>query len=456
MLVRHAAPICGTLAISLHSLVLEPVAEPPAAKPSYRALLGVPSLGRVLLAMQISRIAQSMISIVMILFALQRYNDPSLAGLVAFASIFPGMLISPIAGALLDRHGRVRLIILDYAVVTVTLAVLASLSLAGDLPAPLLVAIVAVTALTGPLSSSGLRSLFPLLVPKPLWERVNAVDSNGWVLATVVGAPAGALVSQLVGFEVAMAGIAVAYALAALIMLGAPDPRTDVATSGKLMRDAWLGLVYTWNNRTLRSLAISLSVMNVSGGMVEIVVPVLILKHLGMGQDTVGFMFGLMGAFGVVSAFFSGRIRTEGQERRMILIPATVFTLATALLLWPGSLLPIAISMAIGGLANGPMDIAMFTLRQRRTDPAWMGRAFTVSMNLNFSGFPIGAAITGVMLTIWPVEVAIAFGVAANALGAILGYALIPRGDDDASDTATAAGTSGSPDAATSATAAGG
>jgi hypothetical protein len=48
--------------------------------------------------------------------------------------------------------------------------------------------------------------------------------------------------------------------------------------------------------------------------------------------------------------------------------------------------------MAIAGLANGPLDIALFTLRQRRTDPAWMGRAFTISMNLNFSGFPIGAA----------------------------------------------------------------
>ena len=73
-------------------------------------------MGRVLFSMQIARIAQSMISIVMILFALERYNDPSLAGLVAFASIFPGLLISPIAGALLDRHGRVRLIILDYVV----------------------------------------------------------------------------------------------------------------------------------------------------------------------------------------------------------------------------------------------------------------------------------------------------------------------------------------------------
>ena len=414
------------------------MAEPATTPPSYRALLAVPSLGRVLLAMQIARIAQSMVSIVVILFALQRYNSPQLAGLVAFASIFPGLLLSPVAGALLDRHGRVRLIILDYAVAAAALVAVAWLSLAGLLPAWLLVAIVSVASITGPLSSSGLRSLFPLMVPEQLWERVNAVDSNGWVLATLVGAPFGAVFAQIVGFEAALALIAAAYFVAAIVIFRAPDPRTDVASSGNLWRDAWLGLVYTWHNRTLRSLAISLSAMNLAGGMVEIVVPVLVLRHLGMGQDVVGYMFGLSGAFGVASAFFAGRLRTEGRERRLILIPAVGFIFTSAILLWPGSIVPIALSMAATGLLNGPLDIALFTLRQRRTDPAWMGRAFTVSMNLNFSGFPIGAAVTGVILSIWSVEAAIVFGVAANTIGVLLGYALIPRGDDEAPAPATA------------------
>jgi predicted MFS family arabinose efflux permease len=378
--------------------------------------------------MQISRIAQSMVSIVVILFALQRYNSPQLAGAVAFASIAPGMLVSPIAGALLDRHGRVRLIILDYIVATTALLLVAGLSLAGELPAWLLIVITAVASITGPLSSSGLRSLFPLLVPKHLWERVNAVDSNGWVLATVVGAPFGAVFAQLLGFETALALIAAAYFVAAIVMLDAPDPRTDVASTGNLFRDAWQGLVYTWNNRTLRALAISLSTMNLSGGVIEIVVPLLILRRLGMGQEMVGYMFGLSGAFGVVSAFACGRLRTEGRERALILFPSTCFIGTTALLLWPAGLLPIALCMAISGLVNGPLDIAMFTLRQRRTDPAWMGRAFTVSMNLNFSGYPIGAALAGVLVTV-SVEAAIVFGVAANVAAAILAYLLIPRSD---------------------------
>ena len=404
--------------------------EPATTHPSYRALLGVPSLWRVLLAMQIARISQSMISIVMILFALQRYNSPQLAGAVAFAGIAPGMLISPIAGALLDRHGRVRLIILDYGVATTTMLLVAGLSLASALPAWLLLVIAAVSSLTGPLSSSGLRSLFPLMVPEPLWERVNAVDSNGWVLATVVGAPFGAVFAQILGFEAAMVIIAAGYLAAAIVMIGAPDPRTDVESTGNLFRDAWLGLVYTWNNRTLRALAISLSTMNLAGGVIEIVVPLLILRHLGMGQDVVGFMFGLMGACGVVSAFLSGRLRTGGREKMLIVLPAFGFTAATALLLWPAGLLAIVLSMAFGGLVNGPLDVALFTLRQRCTDPAWMGRAFTVSMNLNFSGFPIGAAVAGVLVGV-SLEAAIVFGVIANLSGAVLAYLLIPRSGEE-------------------------
>jgi predicted MFS family arabinose efflux permease len=55
--------------------------------------------------------------------------------------------------------------------------------------------------------------------------------------------------------------------------------------------------------------------------------------------------------------------------------------------------------VAVIGFANGPLTVAMFSLRQRATEPSWFGRAFAVSMNLNFAGSPIGAAIAGALLS---------------------------------------------------------
>src|SRR5512140_2571780 len=115
-----------------------PMARPPVDR-SYRALLGVPSLGRILLGMAFARIAQAMVAIALVLFTLAEYHSPELAGVVTFASVFPGIAISPIAGVLLDRHGRIRLMILDYLVAAASRALVAGLSTAHALPAWLLV-----------------------------------------------------------------------------------------------------------------------------------------------------------------------------------------------------------------------------------------------------------------------------------------------------------------------------
>ena len=82
--------------------------------------------------------------------------------------------------------------------------------------------------------------------------------------------------------------------------------------------------------------------------------------------------------------------------------------------------------MAITGFLNGPLDVALFTLRQRQTDPAWLGRAFAVSMSLNFLGYPFGAAIGGALVGIG-IEAALAVAVVATALGALVAWWLIPR-----------------------------
>ena len=148
----------------------------PAPETSYRALLAVPWLSRILVAMIIARIAQSMVAIAIVLFTLEEYGSPVLTGIVTLAATLPGLLVSPIAGALLDRHGRMRLVRLDYLVAMLALALIALLSLLHALPAWLLVLITAFSSLTAILSVTGLRSLFPMIVPEHLWERVNAVD----------------------------------------------------------------------------------------------------------------------------------------------------------------------------------------------------------------------------------------------------------------------------------------
>jgi MFS family permease len=410
------------------------VTEP--LEPSYRALLRVPNLGRVLVSMQVARIAQSMVGVALVLFTLDLFDSAPFAGLVTFASVFPGLVISPIAGALLDRHGRIRLVTLDYLVALVAMALIAVLALLNALPGAVLVAIAIVSSLTSILSHVGLRSLFPIMVPEPLWERVNAVDSNGYVAAVIVGPPIAAALVGLVGGPVTLLVIGIAFGVAAAVLVGVPDPAGRVATTGRVLADAWAGVRYTWRNPTLRGLGFAITFGNLAHGMTSIVLPLIILERFELNEAMVGLVFAASGVSGMASAFLFGRMDTRGREWPLLVWPMLALVPTVALLLVAlaqGSVvLGVALlfaEMLLVGLLVGPMDIALFTVRQRRTDPAWMGRAFAVSMAFNYLGVPVGAALGGILAD-QSIEAAIVVLGIGGAIASVAAAALlVPRHD---------------------------
>ena len=398
-------------------------------RPSYRALLEVDGLPRLVGSMLLARTANAMVSLALVLFALERYQSPALAGLVTFLSIFPGLLVSPIAGALLDRHGRTRLMVLDYLVAATTLALIVVLGATNGLTEPLLLIIVTVQSLTFPLSTTGARTLFPLLVPRPLWERANAIDSNGYVVSSIFGpAVAGALVAT-VGSLFTLGLTSALYLVAAAVTLGVRDP-LGVVPHGRLLADAWAGLVYVARNATLRGLAISISTSNIAGGLFYIGLPVLVLSRLGGGPAEVGQLFALSGVTAAVSVLFIGRIGTEGRERQLLGSAMLIVGVGYTALIVSPSLLAVALVMVLIGVATGPFDVVLFTLRQRRTDPAWLGRAFAVSMSLNFVGFPVGSALGGALAPL-SLEAAFVIALALNVVAAVIAFVAIPATHDE-------------------------
>ena len=109
----------------------------------------------------------------------------------------------------------------------------------------------------------------------------------------------------------------------------------------------------------------------------------------------------------------------------MIVYPMLGSAVLLLLLLPDAGLIPVLVALILFGVLNGPMDIAMFTLRQRRTAPAWMGRAFAVSMSFNFLGFPIGTGVAGVVAS-GSLDWAILIEIGACLVAGVAAQVLIP------------------------------
>lgn len=402
---------------------------------SYRALFRVPGYSRLATGTLLARLGGQMWEIVLVLFVLQRYRSASLAGLAVLFSVFPGLVFSPIAGALLDRQGRVRLMILDYVATAVLIGTLVLLSVSNRLPPLLLLLLVTVLSISNILSLTGARSLFPLMLPRHLWDRSNGLDTSSYSLTAIVGPAIAGLAVSRFGPEAALVSTAVIAALAAVSLAGVSEPVAAPPIETSLISDAWAALLYVVRHPSLRGLAITLFISNLGFGVLPVGIPVLVLRQLHGTAAAVGQVFAVFGLAGLIAGIMVGRINSEQRERLMIAACIAVQAPIVAVLAFANSLGIVFVIAFIAGAASSVINVGIFALRQRRTAPSWFGRAFAVSLSLNVAGQPIGSALSGPLLEH---SIALPFLIAAavNLVAAGAALALIPRRVSEDSPTA--------------------
>ncbi len=402
---------------------------------SYRQLLRMHGVPELLLAACLSRLAGRMFMLAIVLDVLDRFHSPVLAGWVSFASIAPGLAISPLAGALLDRIGAAKAIVVDMAASATLLFVLAVAGIAGVMTAPFLLLLVTLFSLTSPLSAAGIRTLIPQIVPKDALDRANALDTSSYALIDVLGPALAGVLFGFAGPQATMLAITLLYVRASLglVPLASRTLTRRSDSSGRLIHEAIAGVAYVVRHRSLRGLAISYALYQVSWGVLVVVVPVTVVYELGagaIGDSVVGGLWAIAGIAGGLGALCTGYLRTIQRERQFIAIGA----LATAVAIYPISatlgLLGLTFGLALVGFFAGPVDVGVLSLRQRRTEPNWFGRVLAVSMSLNMSGLPLGSALGGLLVT-HSLPMAFAVAAIASALSALSAYVLVPARSDE-------------------------
>jgi MFS family permease len=400
---------------------------------TYRALLRLPYVPQLFAVACLSRLAGQMFSVAIILYVLGRFHSPVLAGWVSFASLAPGLAVSPLAGALLDRIGAARAMAINLAASGALLLMLAVGGWAGLIDARALLVLVTLQSLTSPLGTAGVRVLIPELVPPAALDRANALDTSSFALIDVLGAAMGGVLIGFAGPDAAMLVIAVLPLAASLgLMSLVRRPRPARQALRPLLGEALAAVTYVVRHRTLRALSLSYALYQAAWGILMVAVPVFVMDLIGRGPaagSLVGLLWALAGLAGGASALVAGHWRTQGRERLFISLGILGAALAIAVIVvWP-SLAILVIGLVLVGLVSGPVDVAVLTLRQRRAEPQWLGRVMAVSMSLNMCGAPLGAALGGVLVTI-TLPLAFAAAVIVAAAGALAARAFIPAEGD--------------------------
>jgi predicted MFS family arabinose efflux permease len=321
---------------------------------------------------------------------------------------------------LLDRLGPTQAIRIDLIASATFISAVSAAGWLGYANPPVLFVLVMLFSLTSPLGASGIRTLLPRLVPPGALDRANALDTAIYAAVDVLGPGLAGLGVAWLGAQPAMMLVAVVYASAALCLLQVQALPGLIGGRTSLLHQTIEGIATVARQPTLRGLAISYSLYQVTWGVLVVVVPVFAVEHFSgvAGSSLAGFLWAAMGIAGGIGALAAGHVRTMGRERPVMAVGMVV----TALAAWPVAaefgLGGLAIGLMLAGVVAGPIDVALLTLRQRRTEPHQLGRVLSISMSLNLAGFPFGSALAGMLIST-SLPATFAFAGLASAVAAV-------------------------------------
>jgi MFS family permease len=238
------------------------------------------------------------------------------------------------------------------------------------------------------------------------WLESEALgDANGLLESTrmglrVVGPPAGALLYGLFGGgATAMLDAATFFASAAFLwMLRVPDIARTERSGETFLREVSQGARHLFRTPDLRRMVLVFVIALCVVGLLEPAIFALVDEGLHRSPEFVGVLGMVQGLGSVAGGVMAGRILRRGRELWMLGAGSLVAGLGLAPLAL-ARLAPVFAALLVIGAGIAALNVAYFTLLQRRTANELQGRVFAASetiLNAPYAAsIGLGAALIG-------------------------------------------------------------
>jgi MFS family permease len=251
-------------------------------------------------------------------------NSASLLGVVAFAGQIPGLVVAPVAGVLVDRWNRHRLLL-----VTQTIAMLQALALAALVFANVLAVwhLVVLSLLLGVVNAFDMtaRQAFLTEMIDRRADLVNAIALNSSLVnvSRLVGPLLAGMALWLTSAGICFLANGLSYlaVLAALLAMHV-RPREHAGHHPGLWQGLHEGARYVFGFAPIRSLLLLMGVTSLLGMSYMVLLPVFARDVLGGGAGTLGVLTGASGLGALTAAvLLAGRQSVLGLGRWISVAP---------------------------------------------------------------------------------------------------------------------------------------
>ena len=356
-------------------------------------------------------------------------GGPRAVGVVGLIRFLPAAILAPFTSSLVDRFARVKVMIWS-DVVRAALMFGAAATIATDGPAPIVYALVALSAVASTVFRPAKSALLPALVASPgELTAANAASSTlesvGMFLGPALGGVLLAVSSPSVVF--AANGLAFLWSAALVFGLRAYEParvRTARDAGRPVVSTVMAGISTIVHEQALRTLVGLYGAQTLVAGAVNVLVVVAAFRLLDLGEAGVGLLYAALGIGGLVGGFVAVVLAAHGRLARDFAIGLALFGLPLALIGGLPTAFVAVVALAIVGVGNSLVDVNALTIMQRAVPDAVLGRALGALDGLMLATLGLGALLAPALVDAVGVKAAL---VATGALLPVLALLTRPR-----------------------------
>jgi MFS family permease len=335
------------------------------------------------------------------LLAASLTRDPVLVAGLAFAQRLPWLLFSLISGALVDRLDRRMLMVAVDVFRTVLLGFLGLAVLSNFVSIPLLYVVFFLMGTAETLFDTASVSILPTVVPRESLEKANGRLFGAQIVSNEFAAP------PLGGFLFAVAASvpffldAGSFAAAAVLVLTMRGKfrveRPEGTPPTTLRAEISEGLRWLWGNRLLRTLAVSLGIMNLTSTATISIFVLFAQERLGLGSVGYGVLLSSGAVGGVAGSLAAERfVRWLGAGTTMR-IGLVIEAASAGVIALSREPLVVGAMFVLFGFHAIVWNVVTISLRQQIIPERLLGRVNSAYRLLGLGGMSAGALLGGVL-----------------------------------------------------------
>jgi DHA3 family macrolide efflux protein-like MFS transporter len=321
-------------------------------------------------------------------------------------TILPQVIISPIAGALVDRWNRKLVMIVFDSITALFTLIVAILFYLESAQIWHIYMAMFVRSACGQFQWAAMSASTSLMVPKKHLSRIAGANQALQGMMNIIGPALGAFMIAVLPMQwvLLLDVTTAAFAAGPLLFFTIPQPRrngtqTEAEGGGKtsLWQDLREGIKYVFGWKSLLAIILIAMLVNFLINPAFSLLPLVITEHFRKGAYELGF---INSAYGVGVILGGLVLSAWGGFKNRILTSLVALTISggavLAVGLAPSNMYLLAVAgMAVFGFLNPMVNGPLFAVMQTKVEPELQGRVFTLLTAGAGLASPLGLIIAG-------------------------------------------------------------